>query len=75
MNVSPLTHSWPNITLITKLHFPLLWFFLKEKKEKRKRKTNLREKGKTIVCDKMIPGHMDKDNKNEAITEFLNIRK
>ena len=61
MNVYPLTHSWPNITLITKLHFPLLWFFLKEKKEKRKRK--------------MIPGHMDKDNKNEAITEFLNIRK
>ena len=56
MNVSPLTHSWPNITLITKLHFPLLWFFLKEKKEKRKRKTNLR--------DKMIPGHMDKDNEN-----------
>ena len=53
MNVSPLTHSWPNITLITKLHFPLLWFFLKEKG---KRKTNLR--------DKMIPGHMDKDNKN-----------
>ena len=67
MNVSPLTHSWPNITLITKLHFPLLWFFLKEKKEKRKKKTNLR--------DKMIPGHMDKENKNEAITEFLNIRK
>ena len=33
------------------LHFLLLWFFSNEKR-------------KTIVSDKMIPGHMDKDYKN-----------
>ena len=41
-----------HITYITKLHFSLLWFFFERKKKK------------TIVRDKMIPGHMDKDYEN-----------
>ena len=61
-NVSPLTHRLTTHYIITKLHFPVLWLILKEKR-------------KTTMRDKMISGHMDKDNKNLTYYRVFKIRK